>query len=90
MVMAEFDDLTSEPRQLEPVAAEEVIPHRSGVVRRHGAHHRDRLVDAVLLMDVMLDDRGERPGARASRPAAGLRRPRITIAAGGGPVLKYS
>src|ERR1700730_8618453 len=44
---AELDHFASEPRQLEPVAAEQIIPHGSSVMRRHGAHHRERLVDAV-------------------------------------------
>jgi hypothetical protein len=44
---SEFDHFAGEPAQLEPVAAEQVVPHRGGVVRRHGAHHRERLLDAV-------------------------------------------
>src|SRR3984893_5202868 len=44
---AELYDLAGEPGQLEPVAAEQVVPHRCHVVGRHRSHHCHALLDAV-------------------------------------------
>jgi hypothetical protein len=47
VAVAELDDLAGEPGQFEPVAAEQVVPHRGHVVRRHRLHQCHSLVDAV-------------------------------------------
>jgi hypothetical protein len=47
VTVPKFDHLAREPRQLEPVAAEQVIAHRGGVMWRHRAHHSERLLGEV-------------------------------------------
>ena len=44
---AELDHLAGKPGQFEPIAADQVVPHRRRVVRRHRAHLRECSVDDV-------------------------------------------